>query len=261
MTMTPRANVVSSFTLGKGAMIEETFAIFQAWDLSCSKRANLDRLRDTNFVGAKSATWLRDVAKVLNRRFDPDRRDRSLVLLAQQGCPIAEWKPILLWHMTRDEFLVADFIQYWLFEAYAKGQFRVRPEDLLAYLRNIGRRGGAIEHGWTDATLHRVAAGLLKIAADFDLLRGSATKEFTTYHLPERSFIYLLHAIQEREQSPGRLVAAPDWRLFLMSQADVERELLRLHQYRKLQYEVAGSLMQLSLPCPTAREYAERMAA
>ena len=38
---------------------------------------------------------------------------------------------------------------------------------------------------------------------------------------------------------------------------DVERELLRLHQYRKLSYESAGSLGQLTLPFPTALAYAE----
>jgi len=49
--------------------------------------------------------------------------------------------------------------------------------------------------------------------------------------------------------------------MFLMRPADVEHELLRLHQFRKLEYEVAGSLVQLSLPCASSREYAERMVA
>ena len=31
--------------------------------------------------------------------------------------------------MTRDEFLVRDFLQNWLFPAYDAGAFRVRPED------------------------------------------------------------------------------------------------------------------------------------
>ena len=256
-----RSRVVSSFTIVKGAMIEETYAVFRAWDLARSKRENLDHLRDSNFIGARSATWLRDMIKVLNRRFDPGGRDKPLVLLAKQECPLEEWKPLLLWHMTRDEFLLYDFIQHWLFKAYAKGQFRVRPEELHPYLKSIKRRGGQIEHAWTEATLHRVAAGLLKIAADFELLKGSAIKEFTAYHLPERSFIYLLHAIREREANPGRLLTASDWRLFLMTPDDVERELLRLHQYRKLHFEVAGSLMQLSLPCQSAEAYAERMSA
>ena len=58
-------------------MVEETYAVF-ASGLCRSKRENLDRLRAENFIGASSATWLRDVAKVLNRRFDPGGRDRPL---------------------------------------------------------------------------------------------------------------------------------------------------------------------------------------
>jgi hypothetical protein len=99
-----RANVASSFTLIKGAMIEETYAVFAAWDLALSKRQNLGRLREQNFIGASSTAWLRDVAKVLNRRFDPDGRDKALVVLAKNACDLDEWKPLLLWHITRDEF-------------------------------------------------------------------------------------------------------------------------------------------------------------
>ena len=35
--------------------------------------------------------------------------------------------------------------------------------------------------------------------------------------------------------------------MYLMASEDVERELLRLHQFRKLHYEVAGSLARLEL--------------
>lgn len=256
-----RSNVASSFTVVKGAMIDETYAVFAAWDFARSKRENLDRLRDENFIGASSVTWLRDVAKVLNRRFEPADRDRALVVLAKSGCDIEEWKPLLLWHITRDEFLVRDFLQNWLFPAYDSGAFRVRPEELHAYLQGIGKRGATTEHPWTEQTMKRVAAGLLKIAVDFGLLRGSVVKEFASFHLPERSFVYLLHALRDEKLSPSRVVGSPDWRMFLMRPADVEHELLRLHQFRKLEYQVAGSLVQLSLPCTSSLEYAERMVA
>jgi hypothetical protein len=256
-----RANVASSFTIIKGAMIEETYGVFVEWDFERSKRDNLERLRSENFIGASSATWLRDVAKVLNRRFDPAGRDRQLVVLAKRGLPMDEWKPLLLWHMTRDEFLVRDFLIGWLFDAYAAGAFRVQSEDVEAYLGRISIRGATVEHPWSDQTTKRVAAGLLKIAVDFGLLRGSNAKEFASYHLPERSFLYLLHAMHDERLSPGKLLTAPEWRLFLMRPADVEHELLRLHQFRKLEYHVAGSLVQLSLPCASSTEYAERMIA
>jgi hypothetical protein len=261
MSAASRSKVASSFTVVKGAMIAETYAVFAKWDFDRPKRANLDRLRAENFIGASSSTWLRDVAKVVNRRFDPDGRDRALVDLAKSGCDLEEWKPLLLWHITRDEFLVRDFLQNWLFPAFESGAFRVRPDQLHNYLRGIGTRGGETEHVWSENTLKRVAAGLLKMAADFDLLRGGAVKEFTTYHLPERSFLYLLHALREEKQSPRKVVASDDWRMFLMRPSDVEHELLRLHQFRKLDYQVAGSLVQLSLPYASSLEYAESMVA
>ena len=74
-------------------------------------------------------------------------------------------------------------------------------------------------------------------------------------------FLYLLHAMRDEKLSPSKLVASREWRLFLMRPSDVEHELLRLHQYRKLEYQVAGSLVQLSLPCASTCEYAERMVA
>lgn len=259
MSAPTRGNVVSSFTLIKGTMITETYAVFAAWDFDRSKRENLDDLRRDNFVGIRSATWLRDVAKVLNRRFDPGGRDRALVVLAQKGCPLDEWKPILLWHMTRDEFLLRDFLVNWLYVQFESGAFRLRPEELDEFLQDPEHRGGEIEHRWTETTRHRVASGLLKAAADFGVLRGTVVKEFASYHLPERSFVYLLHAIREEHSSPARVISAPDWRMFLMAPKDVERELLRLHQFRTLGYEAAGTLLQLTLPHETALEYAEAM--
>jgi hypothetical protein len=256
-----RANVVSSFTIIKGAMIADTYTIFSTWDVTASKAENLRRLREENSIGASSTTWLRDVLKVVNRRFDPSGRDRPLIVTAKNGWDVEEWKPILLWHITRDEFLLRDFLQNWLFPTYEAGTFRIRPEDLRDYLRALGERGGTTEHAWAESTLKRVAAGLLKMATDFGLLRGAAYKEFASYHLPDRSFMYLLHAIREEQQNPRRILSSPDWRMFLMTPGDVEREVLRLHQYRKLDYQVAGSLVQLTLPYSSCREYAEEAVA
>jgi hypothetical protein len=254
--------VVSSFTIIKGAMISETYAALARWDLDVSKKENLDRLRQENYNGAASTTWLRDVAKVLNRRLDPVGRDRALVTLAQGGCPMEEWKPILLWHLTRDEFLVRDFLVNWLFVAYEDGAFRLRPEDLHEYLRSLKVRGGETEHPWTDATLARVATGLLRMGVDFGLLMGTTHKEFASYHLPERSLVYLMHAILGHEAgSPRRMIDSPEWRMYLMRPTDLETVLLRLHQFRTLDYQVAGSLVQVSLPCESAFAYAEMMVA
>lgn len=255
-----RSSVVSSYTIIKGALIEESYTVFRDWNFSKSPEENLDLVRRTNSVGAKSASWLVDIYKVLHRRFDPEGRDRNLVELAQRGCPLDLWKPLLLWHMTRDEFLLRDFLVEWLYEQFAQGTLRVRTQDLWPYLRALHDRGH-IPEPWKESTLKRVASELLRIAVDFGLMRGTVTREFATYHLPDESFLYLLHAMIELQPNAHEVMHSTDWRMFLMDAGDVERELFRLHQFRRVHYEVAGSLTQLKLPCGSAADYAREMAA
>jgi len=101
---------------------------------------------------------------VLSRRFGPAGRDRALVRLATHGLPVEEWKPLLLWHMTRDEFLVRDFLETWLFAAYDSGTFRVHTEDVEKYR-------GRYDAGW-DALRGEVLARQREpgvVAPDADL--------------------------------------------------------------------------------------------
>ena len=261
MTHTMRANVVSSFTVIKGALITETYTAFKHWDLSKTTNENLAELKQNNTIGAKSANWLRDVVFVLQRRFDPAGRDRTLVALASAGCPQDIWKPVLLWHMTRDEFLLRDFLINWLYARFREQVPRLQSDDLLPYLGELSSRRVEVAGKWSTNTAKRVAAGLLRIATDFGFLRGSAIRQFDLYHLPEPSFLYLVHALMEDSHNADKMLDSPDWHMYLMSRADVEQELLRLHQFRKLHYEAAGSLVQLELPCSSAFEFAERLVA
>jgi hypothetical protein len=163
--------------------------------------------------------------------------------------------------MTRDEFLLRDFLTSWLYPRSRDYRSCLRIDDLLPYLAGLPSRGVSVANAWSTSTSKRVAAGLLKIATDFGLLRGSVSRSFAGYHVPESSFLYLLHAIMDECHSAARMVDSPDWHMFLMSRNDVEAELLRLHQFRKLSYESAGSLVQLQLPCASAVEFAKRLVA
>ncbi len=254
MTGTTRSTAVSSFVITKGSMIPETYAAFQHWDFQRSLSDNLTELRQTNVMGAKSTSWLNDMVRVLRRRFDPPGQDRTLVELAQAGCDIEFWKPLMLWHMTRDEFLVRDFFSNWLFSKHREAVHRISSADVLPYLVDQ-------TDSWSENTLKRVASGLLRMGVDFNLLRGTVSREFISYHLPEDSFMYLLHAMMGQLGNAGKVIDSTDWHMFLMTREDVEAVLLRLHQFRKLHFESAGSLVQLELPCASVAEYVKRFMA
>ena len=114
--------------------------LFQHWDLERSKSENLARIRASGVLPVKSSHWLRDVCWVLSRRFDPSGRDRPLVELAKAGCQRDMWKPLLLWHMTREEFLLRDFLTGWLYGRYMDGTYRIRTDDVVPYLRRLEKQ-------------------------------------------------------------------------------------------------------------------------
>lgn len=260
MTTRNRAQVASSYTIVKGAMLQETYTACMLWDSTVEKRANLACIRQNPAMPVKSSNWLKDICCALGRRFDFSGPDQVLVFLAQKGHSFEEWKMIVFWHMTRDEFLVRDFCTNWLYQQHRDGALRLKTEDVFPYLKALGLSGRYTET-WTKQTMARVAVGLLRIATDFGLLRGSIVREFTSFHLPDNCFLYVLHAIAESTPNARAIIEASDWRLFLMDAEDVERQILRLHQFRKLHYEVAGSIAQLTLPCTSALDYARKMAA
>ena len=96
MKTTPSSPRVTSAGVIKGAMVQETYAAFRSWDFAVSKKENLDRIREENLVGAPTSKWLTNVLWNISSRFDPEGRDRPLVLLAQQGVSMDLWKPLLL---------------------------------------------------------------------------------------------------------------------------------------------------------------------
>lgn len=252
------AMAISTNASIRGALVEETYAAFRSWDFGNSKTTNFKTFRHEKSIPVSSENWLNKVIGAISRRFDPNGRDRPLVELAQAGCDRTVWIPLLLWHMTREEFLLRDFLIHWLYPQYLKGAYRVDTQEVVPYLRALAKRQRLT---WTDTTTRRVASGLLHTAAAFGLLIGRGCKEFTTYHLPEESFVYLLHAMAETESNARRITHSPDWHLYLMEATDVERELLRLHQFRQLHYEVAGSLAQLKLPQLSVADYARQLVA
>ena len=254
----PLADEISSTSICRGGLVEETYHAVRAWDIDATKEENLHLLRDSGTISARTESWRRDIISAISRRFDPAGRDRNLTVLAACGCSYEVWRPILLWHVTRNEFLVRDFLIRWLYPQYVEGAHRISADDLIPYL--VQRRiQNKLRKPWQPPTLRRVANGLLKTASDFELLRGTVTREFEPYHLPEQAFLYILHAMAEAEPNARRIVDSEDWRTYFLGTTDVERELLRLHQFRKVHYEAAGSLAQLALPQATSADYAREL--
>jgi hypothetical protein len=246
----------STRLLRKGALVEETYVAFKHFDLGATWSENLHRVRETNAIGAPNQAWLREVLVTISSRFGLNDDYLPLVRLAQANFPLDKWRSCLLWHIGHTDLLFYRFATDWLFEEFLRGTYSIRSEALAPFVSTITTRRG--EH-LSEYGRKRAARDLLLMAADLGLLTGKAVKHFTAFHLPEESLLYVLYAIREREPNARSMIESPEWRLFLLAPADVEREILNLHQYRKLHYETAGTLSQLSLPQANLSDYIDHL--
>lgn len=250
---------ISTFSVTKGGKVAETYAVFREWDLEKSLDENLQRMREENPILAPTDAWLKEMRRIFRVRFSDIERHRPLIRLAQAGMAQDSWAPILLWHLCFRELLLSDFLESWLFPRKQEGLLRVRADDVREYLGELPARG-LLAKDWTGNTISRMASGLPAYAADFGLLNGRSVKEIVPFHLPDEALLYVLHTLAEETAAGTKLVSDIRWRRFLLPQSELESELLRLHQVRKLHFNIAGSLISLELPFKTLDEFVNDLA-
>lgn len=249
---------ISTFSVTKGGKVAETYACFAAWDLDASLDENLARMRDENLILAPTDAWLKEMQRIFRVRFSDIERHRPLIRLAQAGLSQETWAPILLWHLCFRELLLSDFLETWLYPRKQEGLLRVRADDVRGYLVELKPRG-LLDKDWKRSSIDRMASGLPAYAADFGLLQGRAVKEIAPFHLPDDALLYVLNDIANETARAEKILDDIRWRRFLLSRAELEQELLRLHQHRRLRYDVAGSLVALELPNKSVDEYVEEL--
>jgi hypothetical protein len=245
--MSDRQPSFSTRLLRKGALVEETYRAFAHWHPAESVPSNLERIRATNLVGAKNQSWLHEVTTTLSSRFAHGDSIAALVTLAKAQYPLERWKYCLLWHFGSTDGLFFRFMEDFLFRQHEEGIAAFDTGVVQPFVERI-ERGRLLEAPLTTYGQTRLARDLLRMAAAFGLLTGQSLRRFAQNTIPDDALLYALYSLQGEFPSVSRALQSPRWRLFLLASADVERELLNLHQFRRLRYEQAGSIRELTLP-------------
>ena len=250
---------ISQRLVRKGALIEETYNLFRNWKDEMSFDQNFNHSFHGSF---RSEAWKKEIHSTLRRRFRDLKATNSLILLARSGYDISDWKYCLHLWIAIHETLYRLFLATWLYPEYQSGRFSLRTEDAVQHVLTVWKSNNPGSTPLSEYGAVRTARDLLRMGRDFGLLEGEGpAKTFSSVHLSDELILYFCHIIASEEHSTSRVLTSELWKLLLLNQDQVHAHLLRLHQYRKLDYHVAGSIVELTLPCASACEYAERMVA
>ncbi len=244
----------------KGAFIPETYRIFSQWNLDQGIRDNLARLRAANPIGAKNYSWLGEVTETMSARFSVGDPIEPLVKLAVGGLPIEIWKYCLLWHIGSTDGLYFTFVTEFLFPRVLDGVAVFTTGDVLPFVRELRERG--IAHGGqSEAAIERLSQDLLRVAGQFGFVQGKVRRQTCHPPIPDDALLYAIYSLHDINPSAARIVSSERWKLFLIRPSEAERELLNLHQFRRLRYERAGSVRELALPHANLLEFAQSLVA
>lgn len=165
-------------------------------------------------------------------------------------------RPFYFWLTARAEPILYEFVTEELTGRIGAADREVRINEVSTWIHS---RLKSTDKTWTPTVRLKVARGMLAALRDFGLLEGGTRKRLAAYHLAPEAFALIAFMLLSLGAEGTRLVAHQDWRLFLFSEAAVERMFLECHQRHWLRYQVAGSIHRIEFPVSTFKEYAHEL--
>jgi hypothetical protein len=162
-------------------------------------------------------------------------------------------RPFYYWITARAEPALYGFVTDLVYERARSAQSMIRIEEAIGWLDHQLR---LIGKAWTPTVIKKVARGMMAALRDFGILEGAVRKRIAAVNLCPEAFALIAFCLHDMGATGRDLVRHPDWRLFLLVEAEVERLLMECHQHGWLKFEAAGDLRRTEFPSTAFKEYA-----
>ena len=240
---------ISSRNSSKGALIQETYAVFSA----VHKGLALSDIRAAILQGsivAKTAYSTRvSIWNAISHRYlltCPSWLGISLAKATTQGMDSKEHLSLSYLYFSLRDRLVFDFVTGPVWDKWQHQTTVINRGDLLSFLAEKAEESPQIKK-WRESTRIRLASTILAALRDFGLLKGIQKKYIQGVTI-ESETVYHLLCILISEGKQGRaLLEARDWRLFLWSEAQVVHALANLAQEQWIRFEKGGKTVIIEL--------------
>lgn len=250
----------SSRIIKAGALIGDTKTLLSHWDVNAPVEENIRQVQRDNVFGKASRSRVEDILAIFRQRYLTEQSvTKALVTLLRNKFPAAALERLFYFHSARADQLLRDVVIEVLLPMQARGLVDINVKNFERVLGNWVNEGKTTGH-WSEATITRIAQGLLSALRDFGMLQGSVNKKIAPPYFPIEAFAYVVFYLRQHQPSGVKLIELPDWKLFFLHREGVERFLFEAHQRNLLEYHVAGSVTRLTFPANTLEGYANVLA-
>lgn len=232
--------------LTKGsANVADVVRLLREWHPGEDRGVYLRRVVDENLLGRTTRARAHDVAQnVLGRRYlpaggsEPAARLASLIVA---GVPPDVVGRLLYYHAALAEHLLYRVVSEPIYESRLRGVEWLSVFDIRRFIAGLSASGPTARL-YSDSVVEKLAGAVLTTLRDFRILTGTQRKRIAPVHVPHEVVGYVVHSLREEDASAKRIVEHPDWRLFLLTPAEVERAILDADRHGHFRYQSAGDV-------------------
>ena len=238
----------SSRGTAKAGLLKESFAVFRAvaegLPLADVRAGILDgRLFQKTSIATRQSIWM----ALRHRYFSRDPLvARSLAAASLSGSDSVEFRSLAYLYWAVRDRVVFEFVTGPIWNHWQAGSVSVRREDFLAFIDRLSEQHPTVKH-WRESTRIRLCQNVLTALRDFGLLKGIQRKAIQQPGVALETLFHLLTLLWAEGARGAAIIAAPDWRLFLLSETQVAEYLAQMARSGWIRFERSGRVVILEM--------------
>ena len=248
----------SSRNSSKGALLAEANILFSYLTRNNSLTSARHAVIQDNIFAKKTYQTKKNCWAMLHSRYFPNKKDvwriHPIISLFQTQAPETMKRWVLYYHFVTSDLFSYEATVELVYDLYCRGITNIAPRDVHEFL-DLKAASHPEVNAWSPQTRRSLVNHYLSAIRDFGILEGKVRKRIHRPTIEENLFLYIVTYLRDCGKNPKAILASNDFRLFLLSQGDVEARLIEVYRRGRIRYQNSGRIVSLELPWRSIFEY------
>jgi len=251
-------SVYTSRNSSKGALLTESEMLFDY----LAKNRSLDSARHAivqdNFFAKRTYQTRKRCWEILLSRYFPQKGNRldvhPIVTLFQTQASEIMKRGVLYYHFMISDLFSYEVTVHLVYSMFTQGLTNIAPRNVHEFLESRGELHPEIKR-WSPQTRSSLVSHYLSAIRDFGILEGKVVKRIHRPIIEEDLLLYMVTYLRDCGKSPLAIIACEDFKLFLLSQKEVEARLAEAQLRGRIHFRKSGHIVSLEFPWRSNLEY------
>jgi len=243
----------------KGSLLTESEIVFS---YLIRNNCNLESARHAvfhdNILAKRTYQTRKRCWAVLHSRYFPSKWNNvhinPIIAIYKSNTSDSIKRGVLYYHFATSDLLTYEVTTKLIYSLAHKGFTNMSPRIINEFLDSRADSHPEI-NVWSYNTRNRLISHYLSSLRDFGILEGKARKNIRYPVVEEALFLYIATVLKDCGKSSKDILASEDFKLFLLTPADVTNRFIEASQNNKIKFRKSGKIVSLEFPWETTHDY------